>query len=90
MSSSSGSASHRGPQSAHVTETIYRHVMVPAMRGGTTVMDGVINDGADDTYAGTQEASARQCGAVLTGRSAAGAYFVAWFMLRTISKGAER
>jgi len=30
------------------------------------------------------------CGAVLTGRFSAGAYFAARFLLRTINKGAER
>ena len=27
-----------GHKSTHVTETIYRHVIVPAIRGGATVM----------------------------------------------------
>jgi len=31
-----------------VTETVYRHVIVPAIRGGATVMDAVFGD-ADDT-----------------------------------------
>jgi integrase len=30
-----------GHKSTHVTETVYRHVIVPAIRGGATVMDGV-------------------------------------------------
>jgi hypothetical protein len=30
----------------HVTETVYRHVIVPAIRGGATVMDNVF--GAED------------------------------------------
>jgi hypothetical protein len=35
-----------GHKSTHVTETVYRHVIVPAIRGGATVMDEVF--GADD------------------------------------------
>ena len=39
-----------GHKSTHVTETVYRHVIVPAIRGGATVMDGIFdnddNDGA--------------------------------------------
>lgn len=30
-----------GHKSTHVTETVYRHVIVPAIRGGATVMDNV-------------------------------------------------
>ena len=30
-----------GHKSTHVTETVYRHVIVPAIRGGATVMDQV-------------------------------------------------
>jgi len=30
-----------GPKSTHVTETVYRHVIVPAIRGGATIMDDV-------------------------------------------------
>ena len=30
-----------GHRSTHVTETVYRHVIVPAIRGGATVMDSV-------------------------------------------------
>ena len=33
-----------GHKSTHVTETVYRHVIVPAIRGGATVMDRVFND----------------------------------------------
>jgi integrase len=32
-----------GHKSTHVTETVYRHVIVPAIRGGATVMDRVFN-----------------------------------------------
>jgi integrase len=35
-----------GHKSTHVTETVYRHVIVPAIRGGATVMDEVF--GAED------------------------------------------
>jgi integrase len=33
-----------GHKSTHVTETVYRHVIVPEVRGGATVMDGVVDD----------------------------------------------
>jgi hypothetical protein len=33
-----------GHKSTHVTETVYRHVIVPAIRGGATVMDTVFGD----------------------------------------------
>jgi site-specific recombinase XerC len=33
-----------GHKSTHVTETVYRHVIVPAIRGGATVMDQVFKD----------------------------------------------
>ncbi len=31
-----------GHKSTHVTETVYRKVIVPAIRGGATVMDDVL------------------------------------------------
>jgi integrase len=34
-----------GHKSTHVTETVYRHVIVPAIRGGASVMDTVFKDG---------------------------------------------
>ena len=37
-----------GHKSTHVTETVYRHVIVPAIRGGAIVMDAVFGD-SDDT-----------------------------------------
>jgi hypothetical protein len=39
-----------GHKSTHVTQTVYRHVIVPAVRGGATVMDAVFGDadGASD------------------------------------------
>jgi integrase len=33
-----------GHKSTHVTETVYRHVIAPAIRGGATVMDDVFKD----------------------------------------------
>ena len=33
-----------GHKSTHVTETVYRHVIVPAIRGGATVMDTVFGE----------------------------------------------
>jgi integrase len=33
-----------GHKSTHVTETVYRHVIVPAIRSGATVMDDVFGD----------------------------------------------
>ena len=45
-----------GHKSTHVTETVYRHVIVPAIRGGATVMDGVFYDDEDDTDEGSEEA----------------------------------
>jgi integrase len=37
-----------GHKSTHVTETVYRHVIVPAIRGGATVMDSIFDSVADD------------------------------------------
>ena len=37
-----------GHKSAHVTETVYRHVIVPAIRGGATVMDTVFGNDPED------------------------------------------
>ena len=36
-----------GHKSTHVTETVYRHVIVPAIRGGANVMDTVFGDDAE-------------------------------------------
>jgi integrase len=33
-----------GHKSTHVTETVYRHVIVPAIRGGATVMDDIFSE----------------------------------------------
>jgi len=45
-----------GHKSTHVTETVCRHVIVPEIRGGATVMDGVFDDDEDDTDEGGEEA----------------------------------
>ena len=45
-----------GHKSTHVTGTVYRHVIVPEIRGGATVMDGVFDDEGDDTVEGSEEA----------------------------------
>jgi integrase len=43
-----------GHKSTHVTETVYRHVIVPAIRGGATVMDQVFGETDDgDGQSGT-------------------------------------
>jgi hypothetical protein len=40
-----------GHKSTHVTETVYRHVIAPEIRGGATVMDDVFGDDEDgDEY----------------------------------------
>jgi integrase len=33
-----------GHKSTHVTETVYRHVIIPAIRGGATVMDDIFSE----------------------------------------------
>ena len=45
-----------GHKSTHVTETVYRHVIVPEIRGGATVMDDVFSDNEDDTDEGNENA----------------------------------
>jgi integrase len=37
-----------GHKSTHVTETVYRHVIVPAIRGGATIMDNIFASDEDD------------------------------------------
>ncbi len=37
-----------GHKSPHVTETAYRHVIVPAIRGGATVMVDIFGDDPDE------------------------------------------
>jgi len=37
-----------GHKSTHVTETVYRHVIVPTIRGGATEMNVVFDDEEDD------------------------------------------
>jgi integrase len=38
-----------GHKSTHVNETVYRHVIVPAIRGGASVMDDVFGEQASQT-----------------------------------------
>jgi integrase len=38
-----------GHKSTHVTETIYRHAIAPAIRGGAEVMDDVFGDAGEDS-----------------------------------------
>jgi hypothetical protein len=38
----------RHHKSTHVTETVYRHVIVPAIRGGATVMDNIFDEDDND------------------------------------------
>ena len=38
-----------GHKSTHVTETVYRHVIAPAIRGGATVMDDVCGSEDDES-----------------------------------------
>ena len=44
-----------GHKSTHVTETVYRHVIVPAIRGGATVMDAVFGAADDDAGDGDSQ-----------------------------------
>jgi integrase len=37
-----------GHKSTHVTKTVYRHVIVPAIRGGATVMDSIFDEDDND------------------------------------------
>ena len=37
-----------GHKSTHVTEAVYRHVIVPAIQGGATVMDSISEEEEDD------------------------------------------
>jgi hypothetical protein len=43
-----------GHKSTHVTETVYRHVTVPAIRGGASVMDTVFGDSTKDEGAAAE------------------------------------
>jgi integrase len=36
-----------GHKSTHVTETVYRHVIVPAIKGGATIMDDVFGTASE-------------------------------------------
>jgi hypothetical protein len=42
-----------GRKSTHVTETVYRHVIVPAIRGGATIMESIFDEETDDDDART-------------------------------------
>ena len=44
-----------GHKSTHVTETVYRHVIVPAIRGGASVMDTVFGDDEPDGTSGQDD-----------------------------------
>jgi len=37
-----------GHKSTHVTETVYRHVIRPTIKGGATIMDDVFGDPDDE------------------------------------------
>ena len=47
-----------GHKSTHVTETVYRHVIVPAIRGGASVMDTVFGDDQQNENGAADEAAA--------------------------------
>ena len=47
-----------GHKSTHVTETVYRHVIVPAIRGGASVMDNVFENKGEDTNGAAGEEAA--------------------------------
>ena len=49
-----------GHKSTHVTETVYRHVIVPAIRGGATVMDQRLRRQTTETSQTTSAALPRQ------------------------------
>jgi len=46
-----------GHKSTHVTETVYRHVIVPAIRGGASVMDTVFGDATTNADGGEDAAN---------------------------------
>ena len=37
-----------GRKSTHVAETIYRHMIIPAIRGGATMVDDVFDNDLDE------------------------------------------
>jgi len=47
-----------GHKSTLVTETVYRHVIVPAIRGGASVMDNVFGDDQQNENGAADEAAA--------------------------------
>ena len=55
-----------GHRSTHVTETVYRHVIVPAIRGGATVMDAVFVGDASDADNGDGETSTATVTTIVT------------------------
>ena len=46
-----------GHKSTHVTETVYWHVFVPAIRDGATVMDRIFSEGDGDDQPGNRQAA---------------------------------
>jgi hypothetical protein len=56
-----------GHKSTHVTETVYRKVIVPAIRGGATVMDDVFDEqDTGSASSGTQDTGTAESGTVVT------------------------
>ena len=60
-----------GHKSTHVTETVYRHVIVPKIRGGATVMDNVFDvddaeDGATEDTGTAEEENPGNAAALVT------------------------
>ena len=47
-----------GHKSTHVTETVYRHVIVPTIRGGANVMDTVFGDDEENESGAADEVAA--------------------------------
>jgi integrase len=56
-----------GHKSTHVTETVYRKVIVPAIRGGATVMDDVFAEqDTGSAGSGPQDTGTAESGTVVT------------------------
>ena len=47
-----------GHKSTHVTETVYRHVIVPTIRGGANMMDTVFGDDEENEKDAADEVAA--------------------------------
>jgi integrase len=47
-----------GHKSTHIAETVYRHVIVPAIRGGANVMDTVFGDDSENKCGAADVATA--------------------------------